>query len=259
MAHINTTVQAVANALEILEFLSTTTECGVSDLARTLGCQKSTVFRLLSTLKETGYITQDGSSEKYSLSLKLFKIGSRVVNDLDLNKSALPIITRLAQTTSETVHLCALDNDQLVYLQKIESTYSLKVTMMSRIGQGTPFYCTGVGKVLLAWQDSERIQAYLRSVNMESYTESTITDPLALASELQKVRIAGIAYDREEHELGVRCIAAPIFNQQGMVIAALSVSGPTVRMTDKQMESIRELVKDSAFEISAKMGFVAGK
>ena len=248
-------VQAVSNALKILEILSTTSKCGVSELARTLGCQKGTVFRLLSTLKNEGYITQDEESEKYSLTLKLFKIGSNTVNNLDLNNVSLPIITRLSKLSSETIHLCVLENAQLVYLQKIESTHSLKVTMMSRVGQSTPLYCTGVGKVLLAYQNIEKIQRYLRNTKFEKFTAHTIVDPYDLTLELEKVRSSGIAHDNEEHELGVRCVAAPIFNQAGNVIAALSISGPTVRMVSEKLKFMRELVKNAASEISVKIGF----
>lgn len=257
MARKTETVQAVGKALEILEHLSVEGESGVSDMARALGCQKSTMFRLLNTLKETGYISQDETSEKYALSLKLFKVGSAAVKNLDLNKAALPVVSRLAKMTSETVHLCTLDNDQVLYLHKIESTFALKVTMMSKIGLVTPLYCTGVGKVLLAGQDEDYIQRYLRDIRLVKLTDNTITDPMVLASELQKIRISGFAYDDEEHELGVRCAAAPILDQYGATIAALSVSGPSVRLTDRQMESIRELVKDSAFEISRRMGYSA--
>ena len=127
--------------------------------------------------------------------------------------------------------------------------------MMSRIGHGTPFYCTGVGKVLLAWQDEEKIQKYLRAERLEEFTGNTILDPMELALELQKVRLSGCAYDNEEHEIGVRCVAAPVFDQQGKVIAALSVSGPTVRLTNNRIEMLRKMVQESAFEISAKMGY----
>ena len=249
------TVQVVSNALKILEILSNSQKCGVSELARTLGCQKGTVFRLLSTLKKEGYIIQDEESEKYYLSLKLFKIGSHRVNSLDFNMAALPVITQLSQETKETIHLCTVENDQLVYIQKIESTYALKVTMMSRVGESTPLYCTGVGKVLLANQGTEKIQRYLKNTELQKFTENTIVSQHDLIIELDKIRSAGIAYDNEEHELGVRCVAAPIFNQVGNTIAALSISGPTVRMVDEKLESMRELVKNAAYEISAKIGY----
>lgn len=255
MAPKNETVQAVEKAIRVLEHLAEHGDCGVSDLARAIGGQKSTVFRLLSTLKEAGYILQDGETEKYCLSLKLFRIGSGAIRNLDLNKAALPVISRLAKMTSETVHLCILDNDQVLYLHKVESTFSLKVAMVSRVGFVTPLYCTGVGKVLLAWQEDEYIRRYLQDTKLTRFTERTITDPLALAAELQRIRMSGFAYDDEEHELGVRCAAAPIFDLNGRIAAALSVSGPSVRFSDRRMESVRDLVRDSALEISRRMGF----
>jgi IclR family KDG regulon transcriptional repressor len=251
----STTVQAVSNALKIMEILSETSESGVSDLARALECQKSTTFRLLNTLKNEGYIVQDEKTEKYSLSLKIFRIGSSAINNLDLNKAALPIITQLSRETAETIHLCSVDNNQIVYLQKIESTYALKVTMLSRIGATSPFYCTGVGKVLLAYQQKDIIKEYLEHTEFQPFTEHTITNPGDLDTELERIRRAGMAYDNEEHELGVRCIAAPIFNQAGMVIAALSVSGPTVRLVDSKLAALETLVIHAAHEISTLMGY----
>ena len=248
-------VQVVSNALKILEILSNSSKCGVSELARTLNCQKGTIFRLLSTLKNDGYIMQDKESEKYYLSLKLFKIGYNSVNNLDFNMAALPVLTKLSQETNETIHLCTIEDDQLVYLQKIESTYSLKVTMMSRVGYSTPLYCTGVGKVLLAYQSAEKIGQYLKTIELHKYTANTIVNQHDLISELEKIRDTGIAYDNEEHELGVRCVAAPIFNQAGNTIAALSISGPTIRIVDEKLDSMRELVKNASNEISRKIGY----
>ena len=250
------TIQTVSNALRILEIMSYTPECGVSELARTLSCQKGTIFRLLNTLKNEGYIVQDEKSEKYSLTLKLFKVGSNTINDLDFNKVSFPIISRLSKLSSETIHLCVMENDQLVYLHKIESTHELKVAMMSQVGKSTPLYCTGVGKVFLAYQNIEKTQWYLQNTKMEKFTQYTIVNPHELIIELEKVRSAGLSYDNEEHELGVRCVAAPIFNQAGDIIAALSISGPTVRMIDEKLNLFRELIKNSASEISYKMGFI---
>lgn len=251
----NDTVLTVSRAFKILEILSFTPWQGVSELARSLSCQKSTVFRLLNTLKNEGFVIQDTETEKYSLSLKLFSLGANTVNNLDVIQAARPVITRLSQASTETIHLCTVDNDQIVYLQKIESLHSLQVNMMSRIGQSTPFYCTGVGKVLLAYQPEEKIQGYLHNTVFTCYTDHTITEKDALLAELEAIREKGYACDNEEHELGVRCVAAPIFNQAGTIIAALSVSGPTVRICDEKMAEIRELVLLAARDISTQMGY----
>ena len=251
------TVQVVSKAFKILEILSIKSWQGVSELARSLSCQKSTIFRILNTLRKEGFIIQDKENEKYALTLKLFTLGATTVNNLDLTQSTRPVIIRLSQASKETIHLCTIDNDQLVYLQKIESPHSLQVNMMSRIGQSTPFYCTGVGKVLLAYQPEEKILLYLRSNSLKRFTANTITKKIALRAELMGVRTKGYAYDNEEHEIGVRCVAAPIFNQAGTVIAALSVSGPTVRINDAKLAEIRQLVVLATKEISAKMGYFA--
>ena len=249
----NPTILTVSNALRIMEILSTAPSSGVSELARSIGCQKSTAFRLLNTLKQEGYVTQDENNEKYSLTLKLFKIGSNTVNDLDFNMAARPVITRLSKLSSETIHLCTIENNQLVYIQKIESTYSLKVDMVSKIGQSTPLYCTGVGKVLLAYQSTETIQGFIEKTKLQKFTANTIVNSHCLIKELEKIRISGIAYDNEEHELGVRCVAAPVFSSAGKIIAALSIAGPTIRMNPERLKFMEELVKNAAAEITAKI------
>ena len=247
------TVKAISNALRIMEILSTTPNSGISELARSIGCQKSTVFRFLNTLKQEGYVTQDEKNEKYSLTLKLFKIGSNAVNALDFYTVALPVITRLSKVSLETIHLCTMENDQLVYIHKIESTQTLKVAMMSRVGRSPPLYCTGVGKVMLAYQGSDKIQEFIDKTEMQKFTDNTITKSHDLLKELEKIRASGIAYDNEEHELGVSCVAAPIFNPAGSIIAALSIAGPTVRMNIDKIKWMVELVKAAAAEITAKI------
>jgi len=253
----NDTVQTVSKSFRILEILSLNPWQGVSEIARSLSSQKSTVYRLLNTLKKEGYIIQDNGTEKYSLSLKLFSLGANMVNNLDVTKAAQPQIIKLSKASSETIHLCTIDNAQIIYLQKVESPHSLQVKMMSRIGQSTPFYCTGVGKVLLAYQSEEMIQTYLNTTDLRRFTDHTITGKNALKAELESVRTRGYAYDDEEHEIGVRCAAAPIFNQAGTIIAALSVSGPTVRIHDGKLIEIRNLVTAAANEISAEMGYLS--
>ena len=251
----NDTVQTVSRSFKILEILSLTPWQGVSELARALSCQKSTIFRLLNTLKCEGFVIQDKATEKYSLSLKLFTLGANTVNNLDLTQAARPVVTRLSQESAETVHLCTIDNDQIVYLQKIESPHSLQVIMMSRIGQSTPFYCTGVGKVLMAYQSEEKILRYLKGTFLRRFTDQTITGKEEFLAELEAVRERGYACDNEEHELGVRCVAAPIFSQAGSIIAALSVSGPTVRICDDKLAELKDMVTAAAQDISSKMGY----
>ncbi len=245
----------MARTLRILEALAADGELGLTELASRVGIHKSTLYRFMCTLRDLGYARRDPDTERFSLKLKIFEIGSSVYARLDLVKLAAPCLERLSSATQETVHLAILDDGQLVYLSKIESKRSLRVSMQSRVGLTAPAYCTGVGKVLLAWADTRFLEGYLRRCEFVRYTENTIADRLRLAAELQTIRNRGWAVDDEEHETGVRCVAAPVRDKAGAVVAALSIAGPTVRLGPDRLEHARTLVCEAADEISAALGY----
>jgi DNA-binding IclR family transcriptional regulator len=247
-------VKAVNKTIGLLEALAQQEELGVTDLAERAGMHKSTAYRFLNTLKELGYVRQNASNDKYSLTLKLFELGSCVLGRMELWEQAHPIMEQLAEQTRETVHLAVLDDGRPVYLGKFESTQALRVSMSSRIGQSAPTYCTGVGKLLLAHAPPEQVERILAREGLKRFTEHTITDRALLARELENIRQRGFAFDDEEHEVGVRCVAAPVRNNQGATVAALSISTPKVRMPDEEIPRYRELVTGSADEISRRLG-----
>jgi DNA-binding IclR family transcriptional regulator len=215
---------------------------------------KSTVYRFLNSLKKLGYVFQNSSNEKYSLTLKLFELGSLVLGRMELWEQAHPILEQLAEQTHETIHLAILDDGKLVYLGKIESTQALRVSMASRIGQSAPMYCTGVGKLLLAYLPPEKVEQILSQEKMQRFTDHTITDRSQLTNELERIRQNSYAFDDEEHEVGVRCVAAPVRNNQGVVVAALSISIPTVRLPNSEISRYREYTINAADEISKRLG-----
>ena len=250
-----TQVQSVVRTLQILEALASEGELGLTDLAEQVGVHKSTLFRFMRTLCDLGYARRDPDTERFSLTLKVFELGSSVYARVDLVKLASPFLLRLSATTQETVHLAILDGGRLVYLSKIESTRSLRVAMQSRVGLTAPAYCTGVGKALLAFAETDILDAYLATCDFVRHTEKTIPDRLKLLAELQMIRNRGWAVDDEEHERGVRCVAAPVRNRDGAVIAALSISGPTLRLTQDRLDTVRSLVCEAAEEISRLLGW----
>jgi IclR family KDG regulon transcriptional repressor len=247
-------VKAVNKTMCLLEALAQQKELGVTDLAARAGMHKSTAYRFLNTLKETGYVRQNAANERYSLTLKLFELGSFVLAGMELWEQAHPILEQLAEQTRETIHLAVLDDGRLVYLGKFDSTQALRVSMSSRIGQSAPAYCTGIGKLLLAHAPPELVESILDREGLRRFTDHTITDRTLLARELETIRQQGFAFDDEEHEVGVRCVAAPVRDRQGATIAALSVSMPSVRLTDSEIPRFRELVTQAANEISRRMG-----
>lgn len=248
-------VQSVVKTLSVLEALAAEGELGLTELAVKVGSHKSTMYRFMCTFCELGYVRRDPETERYSLTLKIFELGTSVYESVSLVKLASPVLARLSASTKETIHLAVLDDSRLVYLSKIESTYALRVSMQSRVGFSAPEYCTGVGKILLAWADAGRLETYLSTCDFARFTDKTITDRLEFAAELQAIRNRGWALDDEEHECGVRCVAAPIRNRNGAVVAALSISGPTVRLVDDRLEVLRGLVIAAALEISGELGY----
>jgi len=247
-------VRAVIKITGLLESLAQEKELGVTELAQLVGMHKSTVYRFLNSLKKLGYVLQNSSNGKYSLTLKLFELGSLVLGRMELWEQAHPILEQLAEQTRETIHLAILDDGKLVYLGKIESTQALRVSMASRIGQSAPTHCTGVGKLLLAYLPPEKAEQILSQEQMQRFTSHTITDKSQLINELERIRQNGYAIDDEEHEVGVRCVAAPVRNNQGVVVAALSISIPTVRLPNSEIPCYREYVTNAANEISKRLG-----
>lgn len=254
--------KAVVKTMKILECLSCESSFRITDLVKRISdtnhdlrMNKSTVYRFLSSLKELDFVRQDPETERYSLTLRLFEIGMSVLERTEIWREAQPIIKRVAQQTEETVHLAALENKSLVYLIKMESAKNLRVSMMSRVGQNAPTYCTGLGKILLAYLPPARVKEILKTEKMVRYTDRTITRRADLTRELAAIRERGYAMDNEEHELGVRCLAAPVYDNCDNVCAAISIAMPSVRLTDDEIPRYREIVMAAGAEISRRLGY----
>ncbi len=257
-----TPAKAVVKTMKILECLSRERSFGITEIARLVSADfgsprmnKSTVYRFLTSLEKLGFVRQDGETGKYSLTLRLFEIGMAALDRLELWREAEPVLKEIGGITGETVHLGTLDESRLVYIGKIESVKTLRVSMMSRVGKTAPTYCTGLGKTLLAYLPPERVDDILRKEKMVRLTARTITRKTDLERELASIREKGYALDDEEHEIGVRCVAAPVRDNKGTVCAAVSVSVPVIRLTDKEIPRYRRIVTQAADEISRRMGY----
>ena len=235
-------------------FRNEKSQLGVTELGKKLGLHKSTVHRLLEALMSYRLITQDSESEKYSLGLKLFELGSRAVACFDVHEKSKAVLEQLVAETGETAHLCILDEKQVLYLEKFESAKTLRIP--SRVGLRNPSYCTAVGKALLAYRPDE-LDILFKAKALKKYTENTITDPAKLRQELALVRERGFSVDNEEIEVGLRCVGAGVRDYTGRVIAAISIAGPSVRITDDKIPSLAESVKRAANSLSKKMGYRA--
>ena len=219
-------VSSVLKVFGILQALGEEREIGITELSQRVMMSKSTVYRFLQTMKTLGYVAQEGESEKYSLTLKLFELGARALQNVDLIRSADIQMREISRLTKETIHLGALDEDSIVYIHKIDSMYNLR--MYSRIGRRNPLY---------------------------SSTERTIISTEALLPVLDQVREQGYGEDNEEQEEGLRCIAVPVFDRFGVVIAGLSISFPTLRFSEERLQEYVAMLHTAARKISAQMGY----
>jgi DNA-binding IclR family transcriptional regulator len=216
------------------------------------GYPKATVHRLLSSLKELGFVEQDRGRDSYRLGLKLFELGSLYLANLDLHREAQPLADRLAKLSGETVHLCIFDGQLAVFVDRKELE-SGPSSLVMRI-EGAPTYCTGVGKAILAFQDPDTIGRVVET-GLKRFTDRTLTDPAALRADLEQTRLRGFAIDDSEHQAGRRCVAAPIRNASGKVFASISVTGPAERLGDARIAVLAELVVSTADEISRRLGW----
>ena len=246
---------AVRHAVQLLEaFIDGPAEYGISELGRRVGLNKSTVHRLVATLVEVGWLDRNPATDKYRLGLKLFELGSAVAARLEVRENALPYMQALMEQSGETVHLAILDDDEMVYVAKVESLHAIR--LFSQIGQHGPVHCTGVGKVLLAHADPALLEQVI-AAGLPAYTINTLTDPDALRAQLAQVRARGYALNQEESEYGLVSAAAPVFDHTGAVVAGLSAAGPTLRMTPDKLPGLIEQVVETAAQVSRRMGYRA--
>lgn len=246
-------LQSVDNALKIIDVLTSYHEMGISEISRMLKIGKSTAYRLISSLKARGFVEQNTSNEKYCLSLKFSYIGSIVLKRLDLTSISHQYLERLTETYNETTHLAVLDGIHSIFIDKVNSP-NVSIQMNSAVGSRMPAYCTGTGKLLLAYQSEEYVRKNLSNVNFEKYTYNTILDIDSLIEEFKKIRINGFSEDNEEKEIGLCCYAAPVKNNQGNIIAAVSISGPCARMKEKRVDIINS-IKQVGADISKAIGW----
>ena len=248
-------VQAVKRAITILKTLGEEEmELGVSELARRSGLQKSTVHRLLQTLQHEGLVEQNPETGKYRLGLEILRLAGTVLRELeDLQQVARPFLRALAEECGETVNLTILAGDGVINVDRIPSPH--RVRNIGWIGRKMPLHCVSAGKVFLAYMPEEEVERFLNS-KLPQLTKYTITDPAKLREELQRVRELGYGVGLEELEEGLNAVAAPIRDYRGKVVAAISVSGPSFRLTREKIPEVAELTKRAADEVSRHLGYV---
>src|SRR5580704_14745837 len=250
-------LHSLDRAVAVLEMLGESdTALSLAEVCQRLHLHKSTAHRSLMVLERSALIERTPEN-RYRLGLKLYELGNRAVEQVDLRTRVHPYFRRLAMQVGETVHLSVLQKTSIVYLDKVEP--NRRVCVSSKTGSSNPVYCTSMGKAMLAFQPVETIEQIVAKIRFVRYTPKTISTREALLKGLERVRRRGYAIDDEEIELGVRCIGAPIFNENHRAIAAVSVSGPASRITVQSVPAIAEHLLRCCREISASLGMHSKK
>jgi DNA-binding IclR family transcriptional regulator len=247
-------VQVLDRAINILEFIGKQNngEAGLPELSAAMKLHKTTTHRIAHVLESRGLLRRGLDSNRYRLGLHLYDLGCQALDHVNIRDEARPLMARVAFDVGETVHLALLDRAEVLYIERIEAQRSL--TMGSKLGARNPVYCTSLGKAILAYLQENEVDQILAASRMEARTRNTITNVLALKRELGRIRDRGFAIDDEEIEDGVRCIAAPVLNASSRAVAAVSVSGPSSRITPDRFQLIGKTMMKAAQELSTRIG-----
>lgn len=249
-------IQSAERIFLVLETLAQMGPIGLMDLSKQLGLHKSTVHRLLTSLIFMGYARQDEDTQKYMLSYKIVGLSGQLLDKIDILPIAHSYMKQLAEQSQETVHLVQRNGNDIIYVDKVESKVS-SIRMVSQIGLIHPMYCSGVGKAILATLSIEEVTKIWKGSVIEKKTPNTIVSLEDLLKELEMVRKLGYAMDDEENEMGVRCIAACIFDYRGKAKYAFSISAPRSRMTDDRVKELSHYVLQVKNDLSLALGYRA--
>jgi DNA-binding IclR family transcriptional regulator len=249
-------VQSVSRALEILDFLvEAPGGMSLSRICDGTGLNISTIHRLLGTLIAHGYVRQDISTKEYFLGPQSLRLAQSALGHFDIRNEGMGPLRQLAIEARELANLAVLSGNHVIYVAQVPAE-ERSIQMFTRLGARVPLHCSGVGKAILSFMPEARAWQLLGDRPLSTFTVNTITNTLKLRHELEATRQRGYAVDDEEREEGVRCVAAPIFNANGDVIAAISISGPAGRFPIARMEDLGVLVTNAAAQVSANLGYV---
>jgi DNA-binding IclR family transcriptional regulator len=248
-------VQSLDRALDLLEALATADELGVSEIAARTGLVPSTAHRLLGTLVERGYAAQSPTTGRYLIGYKLLELSGGLQDRLGrLRVAARPHLAAIQRETGETTNLVVLEGSSVVYIDKVDGTRSVRLSI--EIGRAIPAHTSGAGKALLAWRAPGEVEALLGPGPLTASTPRTLTTLEALREDLARIRRRGYSTDNEEFELGVGCVATPVFDHAGAPVAAISVSGPTTRVLHADTADLAGLLREHAEQVSRGLGYV---
>jgi IclR family KDG regulon transcriptional repressor len=246
-------VRAVERALRILAcFDSENPAMGLSEIAQAVDLHKSTTHRIVTTLLHYGFLERASDGQKYRLGIRLANLGFRVIRRMDIRREALPVMTRLRDQWDETCDLSIFDDNHVFYIEVLHSNHAL--TIAAAVGQNLPAHCTASGKLFLANMGKEDLDSFLKRP-LKAYTKNTITSSKTLQTQLQQIRQQGYSVEHEEYEVGISAVSAPIRDQSGDMVAALSMPAPTSRMTPARINEISIILIEASRSISRRLGW----
>lgn len=247
-------VPAVTRAFDILELFLDRPSLSVPEIIERLGLPRTSVHELINTLTERDYlIPTPGQPTRYRLGMRLFQLGNVFAEQLDLAQEAREIARKVAAECDETVHVAVLDGADVVYIAKVDSTHSVR--MVSAVGRRLPAHCTGVGKALLSGLSPDALDARCpRDRELPGMTPRSITSPARLRARLDEIRASGLSYDECESNDAVYCVAAPVYDHTGGMVAAMSISVPSIRWNAERRDAWSDLIRRGAAELSQRLG-----
>lgn len=245
-------VQSLARAMMILDcFAGERAELGIKEISEAMGLSKSTVYGLVNTLVAYRYLEQNPENKRYRLGIRLFEMGMLVQRRMSLQREARPYAKELGSKYNATCHIAALYDNSIIYIDKVDSPGAM--ILYSHVGKNAPCNCSGVGKAITAFLPPAEQDRILENTDLSTLTENTLTDPAQIRLEWAVTAQRGYAIDNEEIEIGLRCVAAPIFGYEGRPIAAMSVSASSGRLSLELLDQVAADVKAAAAQISRRL------
>lgn len=244
-------VKSLYKAIKLLNYFDFEhPQRGISELAQLSGMLKSSVYNIISTFEECAIIEKDCKTNRYHLGLKILELSNVLSRDDVFRQIIKPYMDQIAQKTGEVVFLATPYGTKIIYREVAYPNICISTRIIK--GVTAPMYCTSIGKAILAYQDQEFIQRVIDE-GLKSFTPNTITEPSIFRMELEKIRVQGYALDNMEHEYGIKCVGVPIMNEDGTLIGALSISGPSLRFEDKKIQEYFYLLKETAGMIKSRI------
>lgn len=253
--YLENSMKSLHKVLDIIDAVAEHGPMGIREISQRTGFPPATTHRMVSALVKRRYLVQNSATRAYALALRFLELGSIVQSRFNLTSIARPHLEHLVEATHESGSIIVRDGDEAVYLDHVRDAHMLQ--LFTRLGARVPLYSTGGGKAMLSRMTDPEIAGYLERVSLQRITTKTITDRKAFLKSLKTIRERGYAIDDEEMEVGVRCVAAPVFNHRQQAVAAISVTGAAVRIVPEQIDYYGQIVKNSAAVLSRNLGYSA--